>query len=92
MMVVKNRSEWGTMATTITIGRELQMTREVVRVAYRVGRDVDRTGLLKKLKKKRKYRKLEAGLRALAGLALTDRAGYLELDRMTREAKQIKQR
>ena len=58
--------------TTITIGRELQMTREVARVAYRVGRDVDRTGLLKKLKKKRKYRKLEAGLRVLVGLALTD--------------------
>lgn len=67
------------MATTITIGRELQMTREVVRVAYGVGRDVERTGLLKKLKKKRKYRKLEAGLRVLKGLALTDEAGYVDL-------------
>ena len=55
------------------------MTREVVRVAYRVGRDVERTGLLKKLRKKRKYRKLEAGLRVLKGLALTDEAGYVDL-------------
>ena len=55
------------------------MTREVVRVAYQVGRDVDRTGLLKKLKKKRKYRELATELRALRGLALTDQAGYVDL-------------
>jgi hypothetical protein len=78
-----------TMATTITVGRELQMTREVARVAYRVGREVDRTDLLKLLKKlkKKKYRKLGADLRVLAGLALTDQAGYVKLKLSTRSRK-----
>ena len=69
---------------TIAVGRELQTTREVVRVAYRFGREADKVGLLEKLKKKRKYRKLERRLRVLVGLALTvprEEGGYSGLRR-----------
>jgi hypothetical protein len=71
-----------------TIGRE-QTTREVARIAYGIGLEAKRTGLLKKLEKKPKYHKLAAALRVLMGLALTDQAAYLELrrHRMTLEAK-----
>ena len=50
---------------------------------YRVGREVDRTGLLKKLKKelgKKKSRKLADGLRVLRGLALTDEGAPAFID------------
>lgn len=67
------------MATAI-LGRELQLTREVLRLAYGVGLEADRADLLKKLRKKRKYRKVERPLRTLIGLALTlprDESDYL---------------
>jgi hypothetical protein len=72
----------------IIVGRE-QTTREIARIAYQIGLDVGRTGLLKKLKKKRKYRKVEAGLRVLMGLALTDQAAIASLrsHRTTLEGK-----
>jgi len=68
------------------------MMREVERIVYRVGREVERTGLLEKLGKKRKYRKLEAGLRVLEGLALTvprEESGYFKL-RQQRTALEAK--
>jgi len=55
------------------------MMREVARVAYEAGREVALTGLLEKLGKKRKNRKLKARLRVLVGLALAAEAGFVEL-------------
>lgn len=55
------------------------MMREVARVAYGAGREVALTGLLEKLGKKRKYRKLKGRLRVLVGLALAAEAGFVEL-------------
>ena len=65
-----------------TVGRELQMADEVLRLVYRFGRDADRTDLLEKLSKKRKYRKLVGPARAFVGLALTvsrEESGFIEL-------------
>jgi hypothetical protein len=80
------------MATTIAAERELQMMREVERIVYGAGRELERTGLLEKLKKKRKYRKLEAVLRVIEGLALTvprEEGGYFKL-RQQRTALEAK--
>ena len=54
-----------------TIGRETLELREVARRAYAIGEEVDRTDILRKLKKRRKYRRLYVKLRTMRGLALT---------------------
>jgi hypothetical protein len=66
------------MAAAIGHGQDLQM-REIARVAYGVGLEAERSGLMGKLGKKRKYRKLKTRLRVLVGLALAAEAGFLEL-------------
>jgi hypothetical protein len=78
---------------TVAVGRELQMMREVERIVYVAGRELERTDLLKKLKKKRKYRKLEPVLRVIVGLALTvprEEGGYFFKLKQRRSALEAK--
>jgi hypothetical protein len=62
------------------------MLREMARVAYGVAQEIEESGLIKELRKKRKYRKFVRKLAPLIGLARAEwPEGVMELSRLSRE-------